>query len=104
MTTFETILCCILIPVAFVLVYIAGKNDILNLIGEMIKDATDELKARRAFRKSLDYPTLRKNDELFDEEIDELFDESFLTPGKNGEVKYVKYIYTGTEWVPFKGD
>lgn len=56
MTSFETILCCILIPAAFVLVYIAGKNDILNLVGEMIKDATNELKARREFRESLDYP------------------------------------------------
>lgn len=66
MTAFETLLCCILIPVAFVLVYIAGKNDLLQLIGEMIKDATDELKARREFRESLDYPFREGTKELLD--------------------------------------
>lgn len=64
MSTFETILCCILIPVSVILAYIAGKHDLLQLIGEMIKDATDELKSRRAFRESLDYPFREGTKEL----------------------------------------
>ena len=66
MTGFETILCCILVPVALVLVYIAGKNDLLQLIGEMIRDTTEELKARREFRESLDYPFREGTKELLD--------------------------------------
>ena len=64
MTTFETILCCVLIPVSFVLVNIAGKHDLLQMIEEMIKDATDELKARQEYRKSLDCPFREGTKEL----------------------------------------
>lgn len=66
MTAFETILCCILVPVALVLVYVAGKNDLLQLIGEMIRDTTEELKARREFGESLDYPFREGAKELLD--------------------------------------
>ena len=66
MSNLETILCCILIPVTLILAYIAGKNDILILIGEMIKDTTNELKARREFRESVEYPFREGTKELLD--------------------------------------
>jgi hypothetical protein len=39
MTTFETILCCLVIPAAYVLIYIAGKYDILSLVCNMLKES-----------------------------------------------------------------
>ena len=38
MTTFETILCCSIIPIAYVLFYIAGKYDILAIVCEMLEE------------------------------------------------------------------
>jgi hypothetical protein len=70
MTTFETILCCILIPVSFVLVYIAGKNDLLGSISEMILYFTKELKARREMKESLAYP-------FFNDETKGLLDKAY---------------------------
>lgn len=40
MNTFETILYCLIIPAIYVLVYIAGKYDILNIVCEMLAEKT----------------------------------------------------------------
>lgn len=45
--TFETILACIMIPVVIALAYIAGKNDFLEMICEMLEETAKELKERR---------------------------------------------------------
>lgn len=58
--TFETILCCIMIPVVIVLAYIAGKNEFLEMIGEMLEDKAKKLKERRYDK----YYYLRDNREL----------------------------------------
>ena len=38
MTTFEIILCCLVVPVAYILIYIAGKYDILNIVCNMLAE------------------------------------------------------------------
>ena len=60
--TFETILGCILIPVVVVLAYIAGKNDLLEMIIEMLEEKAKELEKRRYDK----YYYLRDNRELID--------------------------------------
>lgn len=57
---FETILGCILIPMAIVLAYVAGKNKLLEEIGEMISEAAEERKNRKLSR----YSFFRDNTEL----------------------------------------
>ena len=47
MSDFETVLYCILIPVAFIVTYIAGKNDILRAFCKMIEEKTEELHERK---------------------------------------------------------
>ena len=37
MTDFELLLACLLIPMAYVVIYIAGRYDILNLIYKMLE-------------------------------------------------------------------
>lgn len=46
MSDFETLLCCLLIPVAYVLTYIAGKYDILGLVIRMLEEKVKEYKER----------------------------------------------------------
>lgn len=58
--TFETILACILIPVVIVLAYIAGKNEFLEMIGEMLEEKAKELEERRYDK----YYYLRDNKEI----------------------------------------
>lgn len=43
MTDFETVLACLLIPVAYVLIYICGKYDILSLIAKTLQQKVEEL-------------------------------------------------------------
>lgn len=62
MTDFETILCCLLIPTAFVLTYIAGKNDFLGMICEMLAEKAKELEERKYDK----YYYLRDNRPLLD--------------------------------------
>ena len=38
MTDFEMFLCCLLVPVAYVLIYIAGKYDLIMLICKMLQE------------------------------------------------------------------
>lgn len=38
MTDFENVLLCLLMPIAYVLTYIAGKYDLLNQIIEMLEE------------------------------------------------------------------
>jgi hypothetical protein len=38
MTTFEIILACLVIPIAYILLYIAGKYDILNIVCQMLEE------------------------------------------------------------------
>ena len=38
MTDFEMILCCLLVPVAYVLIYIAGKYDLIMLICKILQE------------------------------------------------------------------
>ena len=42
MTDFEEILCCVLIPIAYVISYIAGKYDILTLVCKMLEEKAKE--------------------------------------------------------------
>ena len=58
--TFETVLCCVLIPIVIVLAYIAGKNDFLEMICEMLEEKAKELEERRYDK----YYYLRDNREL----------------------------------------
>lgn len=44
MTEFEYVLACLMIPVAYVLIYIAGKHDFLNLVCRMLEEKAKELK------------------------------------------------------------
>ena len=60
MTNFETVLCCIMIPVVIVLAYIAGKNDFLEMICEMLEEKAKELEERKYDK----YYYLRDNQEL----------------------------------------
>lgn len=41
MSVFETVLCCLVIPIAYILIYIAGKYDILRLVCEMLKETCE---------------------------------------------------------------
>ena len=38
MTDFEMFLCCLLIPIVYVLTYIAGKYNLINLICQMLAE------------------------------------------------------------------
>jgi hypothetical protein len=40
MNTFEIILCCLVIPIAYVLFYIAGKYDVLAIVCDMLSEKT----------------------------------------------------------------
>lgn len=62
MSNFETVLCCILIPVTLVLTYIAGKEDILAQLIEMLEEKANELRSRQETKHSY----LRDNKELLD--------------------------------------
>lgn len=42
MSNFETVLCCALIPVAYILIYIAGKYDILNRVIESLQEKCEK--------------------------------------------------------------
>ena len=42
MTDFEMFLCCLIIPVAYILTYIAGKHDLLLVIGIMLDEKLNE--------------------------------------------------------------
>ena len=43
MTDFEYIIGCLLIPVAYVLVYIAGKYDFIGLLCQMLEEKAKEM-------------------------------------------------------------
>lgn len=58
--TFDTILGCIMIPIAIVFAYIAGKRNLLDEISEMISEAAEERKNRKLSR----YSFFRDNTEL----------------------------------------
>lgn len=66
MSDFEIVLCCVLIPFAFVLTYIAGKNDLVAAIGELIREKAEELNARKA-----DYSTVRRDNSELLQKADE---------------------------------
>lgn len=38
MTTFETIMLCLVIPFVYIMTYIAGKYDILNMVCQMLEE------------------------------------------------------------------
>lgn len=57
MTDFELLLACLLIPMAYVVIYIAGKYDILNLICEMFERKCKEFKEHQQYEEL--------NDELY---------------------------------------
>lgn len=46
MTSFEYILACAIVPVMYVLVYIAGKHDLLNTIGLMFVSMAKEFEEK----------------------------------------------------------
>jgi hypothetical protein len=52
MTYFEILLCCILIPIAYVLIYIAGKYDILGRLIEMLEEKTERKVDRSLVRRA----------------------------------------------------
>ena len=47
MTVFENLMCCFLIPCAYVLIYIAGKYDILAVTCEMLREWADKHTEKR---------------------------------------------------------
>lgn len=47
MTTFEQLICCLLIPIEYVLIYIAGKYDFIGLVCRMLEEKTKELEAKK---------------------------------------------------------
>ena len=50
MREFEYILLCLLIPVIYVRIYIAGKYDILSLICKMLDEQAKNIKKKRMKR------------------------------------------------------
>ena len=46
MSDFELLLACLLIPMAYVVVYIAGKYDMLDLICKMLERRWKEIKEK----------------------------------------------------------
>lgn len=71
MDSFETILCCVLIPTAVVLAYIADKYNILAMVGEMLEEETAKMRAR----KEEQYSYLRDNKAL----LDKAYDQGYLS-------------------------
>ena len=71
MSDFETVLCCILIPVTLVLTYIAGKADILAQLIEMLEEKANDLRARQETK----YSYVRVNREL----LDKAYDQGYLS-------------------------
>ena len=52
MSNFEIVLCCILIPVAYVLIYIAGKYDILGRLIEALQEKCEKKVDRGLVRRA----------------------------------------------------
>ena len=52
MSDVDIISCCILIPLILILVYIAGKNDLLAKFCEMLQETAEEFHARKTNRCS----------------------------------------------------
>ena len=46
MSEFELVLICLIIPAAYVLTYIAGKYDLLAIIGKMLQERLKEVNKR----------------------------------------------------------
>ena len=42
MTNFEMFICCLLVPIAYVLIYIAGKYDLIMLICKMLQEQCEK--------------------------------------------------------------
>lgn len=51
MSDFENVLLCFLVPIIYILIYIAGKYDILNLICQMLEENCKEYKERLTMEK-----------------------------------------------------
>jgi len=66
MTDFGTVLGCALIPVVVVLAYIAGKNDLLQSIGEMLENWAEDLEKEKQMRMIGEIPYLQDTRELRD--------------------------------------
>ena len=47
MNDFEIVLMCLLIPIAYVVTYIAGKYDILSLVMKMLQEKVEEMKENK---------------------------------------------------------
>ena len=62
MTDLEFVLCCVLIPVAVVVTYVAGKRDVLGAICEMLQEKVAEWRDRKRDEHSF----LRDSKELLD--------------------------------------
>jgi len=43
MKMFETLVCCLMIPIAYVFIYIAGKYDLLFIVSRMLEEKAKEL-------------------------------------------------------------
>lgn len=54
MSDFEIILACMLIPIGYVLIYIAGKYDILSLICKKLQETVDEYANREKWKDAGD--------------------------------------------------
>lgn len=62
MTDLEFVMCCVLIPVAFIVTYVAGKRDVLGLFCEMLQEKVAEWQERKHDEHSF----LRDSKELLD--------------------------------------
>lgn len=48
MSDFETVLICLIVPVAYVLIYIAGKYDILSIMAKILQEKIEELNKKES--------------------------------------------------------
>ena len=48
MSDFEMFICCLLIPAAYVLTYIAGKYDVIGIVIKMFEEKIEDLKKDEA--------------------------------------------------------
>ena len=91
---FETVLLCILIPTAYILAYIAGKNDLLGMIGRMIEETVKELAERKQIRENDKYPFLRDNRPL----LDKAYEQGYLS-GFDFSVLMQGFLISKYGWV-----
>ena len=69
MSDFEMVLICLLIPISYVLIYIAGKYDFINLACRIAERNIEELKTRKSMERIIEI--LEKEEVIAEKELEE---------------------------------